>query len=717
MTSQTPLSLEHIVTFPQPGMNVPGSVQFTPDGRWLTYLYSESADLTRQLVGRDLQTGHVQPIVRPPDGGATDDNISLEETLRRERMRQREFGVTQYAWSAKNERLLVPLRGSIYVQDGIDGDLRLLVSGDHAPCLDARFSPDGEWVAYVQDAELYVVPAAGGTPQQVTSGARGTGKTNGLAEYIAQEELGRSQGYWWSPDSQWLAFAEVDETHIPIYRIVHQGKDAVGDGAQEDHRYPFAGMPNARVRLGVVARSGGDPIWMNLGNEDDFYLARVKWLPDGRLTAQLLNRAQDQLDLLVFDPQTGVATCLLRETGEVWINLHKLFYPLKDGRFLWGSERAGFQHLYLYADDGTLIRQLTDGDWPVETVAGVDEKTGLVYFTAAYPTPLDTQLLVVSLDGGETRPLTPEPGTHGVEVDVGHGRFADTHHTLTQPPTVTLRSLADGSWQQTIHQPDDPRLESLLLPPPEIITLPNRNGVTLYGALYRPPAHFGNGPFPTIVAVYGGPHAQTVANRWLLTVDMRAQYLAQQGFLVFKLDNQGSARRGLAFESVIKHNMGDVEVQDQVDGVRWLAAQGLADPARVGVYGWSYGGYMTVMCLTRAADTFRVGVAGAPVSHWDGYDTGYTERYMGTPQNNPDGYAISTPLAHVDKLTGKLLLVHGLIDENVHFRHTARLINALNRAQRPYDLLLFPDERHMPRKPADRLYMEQRVCDYFRTHL
>jgi dipeptidyl-peptidase-4 len=712
-----PLSLQDTVLFPLPGLNIPGSAQFSPDGRWLTYLLSESADLTRQLYGHDLQTGHTRPLVQPPDGGTTDDNISLEESLRRERMRQREFGVTQYTWSAKQERLLIPLRGSIYLQDGVNGNLRLLVKGDNAPCLDARFSPDGEWVAFVQDAELYVVAANGGTPQQITVGARGTGKTNGLAEYIAQEELGRSQGYWWSPDSHWLAFTEVDETHIPIYRIVHQGKDAVGDGAQEDHRYPFAGMPNARVRLGIVARSGGEPVWVDSGSDDDFYLARVKWLPDNRLTAQRLNRAQDQLDLLLFDPQTGAATRLLRETSAVWINLHKLFYPLKDGRFLWGSERSGFQHLYLYASDGTLIRQLTGGDWLVESIAGVDEKAGLVYFTAAYPTPLDTQLLVVSLDGGDSRPLTPEPGTHGVEVDVKHGRFLNTHSSLTQSPTLTLRSLTDGTLLQTIHQPHDPRLENLLLPPPEIVTLPNRNGITLYGAIYRPPAHLGDGPFPTIVAVYGGPHAQTVANRWLMTVDMRAQYLAQQGFLVFKVDNQGSARRGLAFESAIKHNMGDVEVQDQVDGVRWLVAQGLADPARVGMYGWSYGGYMTAMCLCRAADTFQVGVAGAPVTHWDGYDTGYTERYMGTPQNNADGYAVSNVMAHVDKLQGKLLLIHGLIDENVHFRHTARLINALNRAQRPYDLLIFPDERHMPRRPADRLYLEERVCSYFQAHL
>jgi dipeptidyl-peptidase-4 len=237
--------------------------------------------------------------------------------------------------------------------------------------------------------------------------------------------------------------------------------------------------------------------------------------------------------------------------------------------------------------------------------------------------------------------------------------------------------------------------------------------VTLYGALYRPPARFGAGPHPAIVHVYGGPHVQRVGNAWSTTVTMRAQYLASLGFVVFTLDNCGSARRGLAFEGAIKGDMGHLEVEDQVDGVRWLAAQGIADPARVGVYGWSYGGYMAAMCLARAPETFCVAVAGAPVTGWDGYDTHYTERYMGTPQSNPQGYAASSVMHHVAGITGRLLLVHGLIDENVHFRHTARLINALIRERRPYDLLLFPNERHSPRSLADRVYMEEQIRDYF----
>lgn len=716
-SSHSPLTLEETIKFPLPGMNAPGMLRFSPDGRAITYLYSPDSSLTRQLYAYDLETGTARLLITPPDGGATDDNIPLAEALRRERLRQREFGVTSYAWAGDGRTLLIPLRGSLYVKDMPDGELRLLVEGSKSPILDPQFSPDGQWAAYARDGEIYIAPVSGGEPRQITFGARETGKTHGLAEYIAQEELARRRGYWWSPDGRFIAFTEVDERHIPVYPIVHQGKEGSGRPFVEEHRYPFAGEANAIVRLAVISIDGGEPVWLDLGDNTDVYLARVNWLPDGRLAAQILNRAQDQLDLLRFDPQTGEKTLLLRETSEVWINLHKMFRPLKDGRFLWASERSGFMHLYLHDEAGKLVRPLTQGDWLVEEIVSVDEKAGIVYFTATHPDPRERHLYAVSLDGGEIRPLTPEPGLHAIVANRQKTQFLDVWHNLNRPPTVTLRSLADGAVRQTIFAENDPRVAELNLPPPELVSLANRDGVTLYGAVYRPPASFGDGPHPAIVSVYGGPHAQRVTNSWALTVDMRAQYLAQQGFLVFKLDNRGSARRGLAFEAAIKHQMGAVEVQDQVDGVRWLAAQGWIDPERVGIYGWSYGGYMALLCLMQAGDVFSAAVAGAPVTFWEGYDTGYTERYMGRPQANPAGYERSSVMAHVDKMAGKLLLVHGLIDENVHFRHTARLVNALIAANKEYELLLFPDARHMPRKPADRLYLEERVGRFFQAHL
>ena len=729
----SPIPLEEVAKIPAPGMAFPGELAFGPvissapetaaGQRLVTYLYSPERSLSRQLFAFDPQTGKHSLLVAAPGGGTTEENVSPEEALRRERMRQLEVGVTGYAWSGETGRLLVPAQGDLYLSDGPFQPLRQLLDSQGQPALDARFSPDGNWIAFVQDAELCVLPSAGGEPRQVTFGARLAGKTHGLAEYVAQEEMGRRAGYWWSPDSRWLAFEEVDESHIPVYRIVHQGKPQTGNTAQEDHRYPFAGQPNARVRLGVVPLAGGEPVWMDLGPEEDIYLARVDWLPDGRLAAQIENRAQTQLDLLVFDPHTGQSSLLLRETSPIWINLHDMFRPLNQehegqrGCFIWASERTGYRHLYLFDGQGDLIRPLTGGEWIVDALCAVDEARELVYFTASLDGPLESHLYVAPFTGGKPRRLTETPGYHTIVIDRSCQRFVDTAHSLEQPPTVTLRSLVDGALQAAIFDERDPRLDLFPLVVPQAVRLENRRGNGLYGVIYRPPAQFGSGPFPTLVMVYGGPHAQQVANSWAVTVRMRLQYLCSLGFLVFTLDNRGSARRGLVFEGAIKNDLGHQEVEDQVDGVNWLVQQGLADPQRVGIFGWSYGGYMAAMCLARAPETFKAAVAGAPVTGWDGYDTHYTERYMGAPQTNPQGYQSASVLAHIANITGKLMLVHGLIDENVHFRHTARLINALIAARKRYELLLFPDERHSPRRLADRVYMEECIRDFFLENL
>ena len=704
-------------------MSTPVSFSFSPDDRLLTYLYGPDRSPVRQLYALDTGTCEsrvIQATVEPES-----EDLSIEEQLLRQRQRQLGQGIVRYSWADGDDVILIPAQSGIYVKhvpypdtgDGPDAQARLVVSGEGGPIQDPQLSPDGSQVAYVRDAEVYVCSTSGGGPRQLTYGARGTGRTHGLAEYIAQEEMHRLHGFWWSRDGSQIAFEEVDETHIPVYRIVHQGRNDTGPSAQEDHRYPFAGEPNARIRLGVVSVSGGDPVWMDLGDDEDIYLARVDWMPDGSLCVQLQNREQTRLDLIRFDTSTRQGATLLTESSDVWVNLHTMFRPLADGRFIWASERSGFRHLYLYEGDGNLVRQLTAGDWAVDSLSGVDQQAGVAYFTGTEDGATECHLYSISLEGGAISLLTQEAGTHSVTLDHGFSRFVDVFSDTSTPPTITLRSLRDGSAIHTIHSTDDPRVDELALAPPELVTIQSRDGETLHGALYRPAPEFGDGPHPTVIYVYGGPHVQIVDNHWSMTCSMRQQYLRSQGYLVFCLDNRGSARRGLAFEGVIKHRMGDVEVRDQVDGVRWLVDSGLADPERVGVYGWSYGGFMTLMCMMQASDVFKMGVAGAPVVHWDGYDTHYTERYMGTPLSNPDGYETSSPLTHVDGLKGDLLIVHGLIDENVHFRHTARLINALIKARKPYEFLMFPDERHMPRSQADRIYMEERITDFFERNL
>jgi dipeptidyl-peptidase-4 len=352
----------------------------------------------------------------------------------------------------------------------------------------------------------------------------------------------------------------------------------------------------------------------------------------------------------------------------------------------------------------------------VEEVAAVRTEGGepTVWFTGTADGPTERHLYAVPLAGGDRQRVTARPGTHVVVVDHSCTRFVDVHGSIDHSPTVTLRLLEDGSPLRAIRDVPDPRVEALGLEPPTLTTVAVRDGTELHAALYVPD---GQGPFPTVVAVYGGPHAQLVTDSWARTVALRAQHLRSLGYLVVSVDNRGSWGRGLAFEGAVRHDLGTLEVQDQVDALRALAEQGLVDLDRVGIYGWSYGGYMSALCLAKEPGVFRAAVAGAPVTSWDGYDTCYTERYMGTPQANPEGYERSSVMTHVGGIRGALMLVHGLIDENVHFRHTARLLNALVRQRVTSELVLFPDERHVPRSEADRVFMEQRVVAFLTAHV
>ncbi len=707
---------------PYPGTTTPTSVGFSPDGRFVTLLLAEPGSLRQQLHAVDVATG-VSRVVSAPGAEVDEASLSIEEKLRRERARELAVGITRYAWATRADRMLVPMADGVWVFDGLDAEPRRVVAtGDvPGPVLDAAISDDGRLVGFVADDEVYVVdvdPATGGgaDPVQVTTGARGTGRTNGLAEYIAQEEMGRGRGFWLAPDGAHVAFCEVDETHIPVYRIVHQGSDDVGPGAQEDHRYPFAGAENAHVRVGVVpTRPGGAVRWLDLdasGIGADRYVARVDWWGDDAVVVQLENRAQDRLDLVRFGPIAGdgplEATTLLSERSDVWINLHDHWRPLPDGGFLWASERSGHCHLEVRDADGSPRHALTAGDWQVTQVHAVDADQ--VWFTATIESPLDRSLCRVPLDG--SAPPEVVAGGAAIHTSVVHGPSGARVMTNSAPdaPPVTVLVAGDGTEHLLHDGATDPAVGELALRPPELRTVIADDGTELHAAVYEPD---GAGPHPTVLWVYGGPHAQLVTRSWTPTVAMRAQYLRQEGFRVAVLDNRGMAARGLAFEGALKHRMGTIEVDDQVRLVEALVADGGTDPARVGVYGWSYGGYLSLCCLARRPDVFAAACAGAPVTDWDGYDTHYTERYMGTPAGNPAGYADGAVATHVEGLRDRdLLIVHGLIDENVHFRHTARLLNALHRAGIEHELLLYPDERHVPRHEADRRSMEDLITRF-----
>jgi dipeptidyl-peptidase-4 len=702
------LTLERVARFPPPGGRIPIGLKFTHDRRYLYYLGLEGGGDARSLVREEVATGRREVIARAEESDAA---LSRDEILRRERLRIQDRGITQFVLAEKADRVVYAWAGDLYLARPGSDPIRLTRSA--ASELDPQLSPDGRRLAFVRDGDLYaldldVPDPGGGAERRLTTGATDV-VTHGLAEYIAQEEMDRRSGFWWSPKGDRIAYTEVDESGIPLYPIVHQG---TAEWDVETHRYPFAGGPNVRVRLGLIPAAGGPTTWLDLAAPgEDIYLARVRFGPDGALYVQVESRDQKTLRLLRFTP-SGERTLLLEERSGTWITLGDDFRPLEGGGFLWSSDRSGWRHLELHAADGRLVRTLTSGEWPVDRLEGVDEKQGVVFFTAARETPLQKNLYRVALAGGPAARVTTQDGFHAIEMASDGDHFIDTFDSTTSPPRVSLCE-AGGRTIRVIEANADPEAKTLGLRPPELVTIPGPDGTTLYGAIFTPPAMAPGRRYPAIVRVYGGPTVQAVKDSWELTQDLRAQYLAQEGYVVFRLDNRGTPRRGRAFESAVYRRLGNLEVEDQVAGARWLAQRPYVDGARIGVYGWSYGGYMAALCILKAPDLFRAAVIGAPVTDWDGYDTHYTERYMGMPQDNAEGYRAASVLPLARGLDRPVLIIHGMADENVHFRHTARLLNELNAARRTYDLLIFPDERHLPRKSSDREYMEQRIVAHF----
>jgi len=704
-----PIPIEEISKFPLPGLDFPSSFSFSPDGKYLTYLKSVDSSGYKALYGLDLT--EKSEFLIADNLGDSSAKETLEEQLRRQRLRQMSGGISQYFWT-KDSKILIPHQGNIYWLDGPFSTPELLVSASDHPCLDVKASPNGNFISFVRNGDIHLLEVISRTSFKLTDGEDDS--TRGLADYIAQEEMGRSTGYWWSPDSCYVAFTEVTEKHIPEFLITHVGSDLVGTSAIESHRYPFAGQDNPQVRVGIAEVDSKECVWVE--STEDEYIARVDWFPDNSLALQTESRDQQHLKVRKFSIANSTLTTVLEENSETWINLHNMMRPLPSGRFLWASERTGFNHIYLFCEGDLLA--LTKGEWQVDSIESVDESGGTIFFTGTKDGHTEKHLYKMSLEGESVEKVTSESGIHNVLINVKANLFVDVFNCLSSPPKVVLRSLGNNyEVEVVIHESKDERIERYQLEPPEIFGLKLQDGTELSGAIYYPNSDEFKAPYPTLLSVYGGPHVQLVTNSWIMTASLRAQYLRNRGYLVVVVDSRGSSRRGLQFESPIKNLMGNVEVEDQSFALNYLIEEGIADKERLGVYGWSYGGYMSLMCLAKRPDLFKAAVAGAPVTSWDGYDTHYTERYMGMPEENVAGYTKSSVMSYVSEIEGKLLLVHGLVDENVHFRHTARLINSLNEAGKDYDLLVFPEERHMPRRVEDRAYMERRILEFIQDNV
>jgi len=558
---------------------------------------------------------------------------------------------------------------------------------------EATFSPDGKRVAFVRRHNLHSVDVA--TQREVALTTDGSAELlNGKLDWLYQEEIygrGRFRGYWWSPDSSRIAFLQLDERPVPEYTVVD---DIAYRGTVEVTDYPKAGDPNPLVKLGIARLTGGAPLWVQLdAYTTDILIVDVDWVPEaGTLSFQVQDREQTWLDLNVADASSGRATRVLRETTPAWVNANGSPTWLKDGSFLWFSERSGFKHLYHYRLDGTLVRRVTEGRWDIRNLYGVDEQRGLIYFDAGARRHIDTDIYRISLTGANLTRLSRTDGTHRAIFNPSFTAYIGVWSDATTPPQVRLHR-ADGAETRVIDANPVRAHADYRLSTPEFVEVRTRDGFVMDAMMIKPPDFDASRRYPVYQLTYAGPGTASVRNQWGGTTFMYHQLLAQHGVIVWVLDNRSAGGKGVESQWPVYGKLGELELQDLEDGIAWLTQQPYIDASRIVLHGWSYGGFMTAYALTHST-SWAAGVVGAPVTDWRNYDTVYTERYMKTPQNNPDGYRRTAPRFAAANLHGGMLLVHGSIDDNVHRQNSEQFAYELQRAGKPFEMMVYPRSRH-----------------------
>jgi len=692
------------------------SAEISPNGSLVTFLKGRDED-TRQLDlwAYDVASGEASMLVSSTDIVGEAAEMSEEEKNRRERMRIYSNGITAYKWDEQGDKILVPLGGDLYIYE-LGGRSKRKVTDTPQYETDPKFSPKGAYVSYVRDDELFVYDLAVGRELKRTSGAGGTIR-NATASFVVQEELDRRTGYWWSEDDTMIAWTQIDEAPIPVAARIDINADKV---VTIEQRYPFAGADNATVKLAISGARSGKPVWVDLGDNPDMYLARVHWAKDSKtLYVERLSRDQKRVDLLSVNPKTGASKVILSEASDIWVNLNDDFTALNDGGFIWGSERSGFHQLYRYDGAGALLNPVTESPGLVNELDCVDEAKGIAYYTGWRDTPLERHLFSAPLGGGSPTQMTEAQGSH-------NAKYSENCETVIRTyaddaiPTQTSVASADGTFRFWLNEnklagdhPYAPYAASHL--PWEYGQVTTDDGVALDYKLLKPAGLKKRQKAPAIILVYGGPHSQRVKRGW--GEDFFAQMLADEGYVVFWLDNRGAANRGTAFEFPLNRNMGVIEVADQAVGANYLKSLPFVDADRVGVYGWSYGGYMVMRMLTATPDLYAAGVAGAPVADWALYDTAYTERYMGKPQDEVEAYTRGSVFTDLKNLKAKLLILHGMADDNVVFQNSVRLMGALQSQGSKFELMTYPGEKHGFRATEAKIHRDKEILDFFNRHL
>ncbi|MDQ3075363.1 MAG: DPP IV N-terminal domain-containing protein [Pseudomonadota bacterium] len=685
------LTLERVFASPALTGAVPRSVKLSPDGKLVTLLRNRSDDLERyDLWAIDPLTGASRMLVDSKKF-ATGATLSEAERMQRERARIANLtGIVAYDWAPDGKSIVVPLDGDIYLAD-LAGNVKRLTNTKGSE-LNATASAKSRYVSFVRDNELYALDIATGRERKLTSGASDT-VSWGLAEFIAQEELGRTKGHWWAPNDSRIAVARVDDSKVEVATRAAIGADKTTTFEQ---RYPRAGTANSVVDLYLMNPDGSGRVKADLGTNSDVYLARVDWLPDSSgLIVQRQSRDQKRLDVLRIDAKSGASQLLFSDTSDIWINLSDDLKPLKDGSILFSSERSGYRQLYRWTKGG--ISPLTTGKWVVNGVAGIDESAGRLYFTAYKDSTTENHLYALDYRNAGAEPaLLTRPGTNnGVSMDPT-GKLALVSTSAPGQPSQVWLANGQGQRLAWIEENkvagDHPYAPFIAADAtPQFGRLTAADGTTQLDYRLILPKLAPGQRAPVLVTVYGGPQAHDVTNGFVSPLD---QFLVQQGWALFRVGGRGQEGRGTAFQKPAYRALGGVEVADQLAGLAWLKQQPFADPTKIAVYGHSYGGYMVLKLLQAAPGAYAAGVAGAPVTRWDLYDTHYSEHYMGDPRNLRAAYDKSDALRDSAKITDPLLIYHGMSDDNVLFQNSTELMAKLQEEKVQFETMVYPGKGH-----------------------
>jgi len=701
----------------------PENIKWSPDNAKISFIQRDDSGEHGQLWYIDVASGKRAVLVAesklqslfPPDSRMTAE----------QRERAQRYSVAAYQWAPDSKHLLFDSRGQLWYYS-LDSGTAVQLTAAAESSTDPKFSTDGKRLAYVRKHDVWSRPIGEGSEHQVTRDGDDN-LLNGEVDWVYEEELGVRSNYFWSPDGKRIAFLQMNEKPVPTYPLVdwmptHPKLSAL--------KYPKAGDPNPEVRVGVTSADGGKVKWITLGGDGankDIYIPRFGWIGSSTVYALVVNRLHTRIDLYFADVNSGRSRLVLTESEPTAYIDDEHFYItwLKSAdRFLWPSWRDGHTHLYLYsfdknnplAADARMERQLTKGDFDVSGVDAVDETSGQVYFEANAGDARQDHVFAVKLEGGEIQPITPEPGVHRATFADNAQYFVDRFSALLVPPR--LSSCKVGGACSTIWEPRSLTTYNLIAP--RQLELKAADGqTTLYAYMLLPPGaeKMGAATIPVILNPYGGPSGQVVRDSWGGSDFLFHNIMARRGFAILQVDNRGMAARGRAFAGAILHHMGKVELEDQLAALDQVLQQFPAlDRRRVGFWGWSYGGYMTLYAMTHS-DRIQAGVSVAPVSDWHNYDSVYTERYMGLPKDNVSGYAESAPVNAAKNLTGKLLEVHGTSDDNVHMQNTIQMVRAMINAGKPFDLQLYPGKTHGISGIADRVHLFHRIQRHFEQYL